>query len=88
MKCLRLFQAARENLDAICAYTAPHEADHHTDELKSVCKSLVTGKKTSCLVAPRPGTFKKLAVAHTFGQPATLDVIGILHGRQDVSQHL
>lgn len=95
MKRLRLSPAAAADLDSIWDYTATHwdvnQADQYTDELQAACEALAAGKKTGRPVDLRPGTLKVLVGAHMVyfrESDTTLDVIRILHGRQDVSRHL
>lgn len=94
-KLLRFTPAARADLANIWDYTAQHwdpdQADRYVEELYEVCLALATGEMASRPVELRPGTSKARTGAHMiYVQEGadTLDVMRILHQRQDVDRHL
>jgi len=94
-KLLRFTPAARADLVGIWDYTARHwdmdQADRYLDELHGICLALANGKMASRPVDIRPGTRKVRAGSHMVyvrEGADTLDVIRILHQRQDVDRHL
>lgn len=94
-KLLRFTPAARADLAGIWKYTARHwdmdQADRYLDELHGICLALAIGEVASRPVDVRPGTRKAQAGSHMVyvrEGADTLDVIRILHQRQDVDRHL
>ena len=94
-KLLRFTPAARADLAVIWDYTARHwdreQADRYLDEVHGVCLALATGEMVSRPVDLRPGTRKARAGSHMVyvrEGAESLDVIRILHQRQDVDRHL
>lgn len=94
-KLLRFTPAARDDLAGIWDYTAQHwdseQADCYIDQLYAVCLALATGETASRPVEMRPATAKARAGSHMVyvrEGADTLDVIRILHQRQDVDWHL
>ena len=94
-KLLRFTPAARADLVSIWDYTARHwdmdQADRYLDELHGICLALANGEMVSRPVDIRPGTLKARAGSHMVyvrEDADTLDVIRILHQRQDVDRHL
>lgn len=94
-KLLRFTPSARADLAGIWDYTARHwdadQADRYLDELHGVCLALAAGEMASRPVDMRPGTRKARAGSHMVyvrEGADRLDVIRILHQRQDVERHL
>ncbi|MCT4334693.1 type II toxin-antitoxin system RelE/ParE family toxin [Paracoccus sp. YLB-12] len=94
-KLLRFTPAARADLAAIWDHTARHwdmnQADRYIDVLHRVCLSLAAGETVGRPVDMRPGTLKVRAGSHMVyvrEGPDTLDVIRVLHQRQDVERNL
>lgn len=94
-KLLRFTPAARADLAEIWDYTAQHwdsdQADRYIDELHGVCLALAAGEAASRPLELRTGTSKARAGSHMIyvrEGADTLDVMRILHGRQDVDRHL
>lgn len=94
-KLLRFTPAARADLIGIWDYTARHwdmdQADLYLEELHGICLALATGEMASRTVDLRPGTRKARAGSHMVyvrEGADILDVIRILHNRQDVDRHL
>lgn len=92
---LRFTPAARADLAGIWRYTAGHwsleQADRYIDELNGICAALAASEAASQPVNLRLGTRKARAGAHMVyfqERKGTLDVIRILHARQDVERHL
>ena len=94
-KLLRFTPAARADLAGIWDYTARNwdmdQADRYLDALYGICLSLAAGDTVSRPVDLRPGIRKARAASHMLYDREgadTLDVIRILHQRQDVERHL
>ena len=94
-KLLRFTPAARADLAGIWNYTVQHwdtqQADRYLEELHGVCLALATGEMVSRPVDLRPGTRKAPSgsyMVYVREGADTLDVIRILHQRQDVERHL
>ena len=94
-KLLRFTPAARADLTGIWKYTAQHwdteQADRYIEEVHGVCLALATGEMVSRPVDLRLGTRKARSGSHMIyvrEGADTLDVIRILHQRQDVERHL
>lgn len=94
-KLLRFTPAARADLTGIWNYTAQHwdteQADRYLEEVHGVCLALATGEMVSRPVDLHLGTRKARSGSHMVyvrEGADTLDVIRILHQRQDVERHL
>lgn len=94
-KLLRFTPAARADLAGVWNYTVQHwdtqQDDRYLEELHGVCLALATGEMVSRPVDLRPGTRKARSGSHMVyvrEGADTLDVIRILHQRQDVERHL
>lgn len=94
MKVLRFTPAAYADIDRIWDCTADlwgiDQAESYTDDLQNVCKCIAGGVKIG-----RPSTrlsvFKHRCGAHFIYYRMTTDsveIIRILHGKQDVERHL
>lgn len=86
--------AALADMDAICEYSALHwglrQADAYVDDIVQACHDLASGRKTG-KAAIRRGYLKLSVGVHlVYFQDGgdRLDVIRMLHGRQDVDHHL
>lgn len=95
MKTLRFTRAAVADLDAIWDYTAEHwsldQADRYTDAIRDACQELAAGTVQDRLVDVRAGYRKLRTGSHVIyhrDQGEALEVVRILHMRQDVAQHL
>jgi len=95
MKALAFTPMAIADIEAIWDYSAdtwgPDQADRYTDEIRDACHALAAGRKTGRLVDIRPGYLKYTTGSHVIyvkDQMDRLEVIRILHGRQDVERHL
>lgn len=90
MKGLALSPAAMTDLEDIWDYSTTHwgldQADRYTDEIRDACHALADGSKHGSIVNLRPGYLKCIAGSHVIyflDQGDQLDVIRILHQRQD-----
>lgn len=95
MKILRFSPAAAGDLESIWTYTADRwgvgQAESYTDALQGACEALATGARLGRPVDVRPGVLKALVGAHMVyfrDRDDHLDVIRILHQRQDMSRNL
>jgi toxin ParE1/3/4 len=95
MKALAFTHLAIADIEAIWDYSAeiwgPDQDDRYTDEIRDACHALAAGRKTGRLVDVRPGYLKYTTGSHVIyfkDQMDRLEVIRILHGRQDVERHL
>lgn len=69
----------------------PDQADHYTDAIRDACHALARGAKHGRPAEVLPEIQKYLCGSHVIyflDHPARLDVIRILHQRQDVERHL
>lgn len=94
MKDLAFSPAALADMDGIWDYSAlhwgPDQADAYVDDIVAACHELASGQKTG-RPAIRQGYLKYLIGAHMLyfqDRGDRLEVIRILHGRQDVERHL
>lgn len=95
MKTIAFSPAARADLAAIWDYSAqtwgPDQADHYTDTIRDACLELASGEKRGRVVDVRPGYLKITAGSHRVYFRETddrIEVIRILHGKQDVESRL
>lgn len=94
MKALRLTPAAYADIDRIWDYTADlwgiEQAESYTDELQVACESIANGNKIG-RASTRPSVYKLRCGAHFIYYritPDYVDIIRILHGKQDAERHL
>ena len=94
MKLLAFSPAALADMDAIWDYSALHwgmdQADAYVDDIVQACHAVAGGRKIG-KAAVRRGYLKLSVGAHMVyfqDRGDRLDVIRILHGRQDVDRHL
>jgi len=87
--------AALADIEAIWDYSAdnwgPDQADRYTNEIRDACRALAAGRQRGRVVDLRPGMLKIATGSHMVyfrERDDRLDIIRILHGRQDVERHL
>lgn len=95
MKALAFSPAAEADIDGIWDYSAgnwgPDQADRYTDEIRDACHSLAAGVKQGRVADVRPGYLKLSTGSHMIyfrDHGDRLEIMRILHGRQDVEWHL
>lgn len=95
MKALLFSPLAEIDIDGIWDYSAdnwgPDQADRYTDEIRDACQALASGAKRGRAVDVRPGYWKIVTGSHVvyFCESADLiEVVRVLHGRQDTERHL
>lgn len=95
MKSLTFSPAAEADLEKIWDYSAenwgPDQADRYTDEIRDACQMAASGEKRGRLVDVRPGYLKISSGSHMVyfhEEGDRLEIIRILHGKQDVEWHL
>lgn len=95
MKALAFSPAAVADLEHIwnhsAEYWGPDQADRYTDEIRDACLELASGVKQGRPVDVRSGYLKYATGTHMIyfrDHGDRLDVIRILHQRQDVSRNL
>lgn len=95
MKALAFSPAAQSDLDRIWDHTAEHwgpdQADRYTDEIQETCINLASGLRKGRSVDVREDYLKYPTGAHMIyfrDRGDRLDVIRILHQRQDVGRNL
>lgn len=95
MKALTFSPAAEADIEAIWDYSAdnwgPDQADRYTDEIRAACHALATGQKQGTTVDIRSGYLKCLTGSHVIyfrDQGDHLEIIRVLHGKQDTERHL
>jgi toxin ParE1/3/4 len=95
MKSLVFSPAAADDIDAIWDYTAATwgvaQAEHYTDDIRDVCLGLAAGTKSGRPADVRSGYSRQPVGSHVIyfrdaGQ--TIQIIRILHQRQDAGRHL
>jgi len=95
MKALAFTPAAEADIDAIWDYSAdnwgPDQADRYTDEIRDTCHALAAGRKRGRAADVRPGYLKISTGSHVIyfrENGDRVEIIRVLHGRQDVERHL
>jgi toxin ParE1/3/4 len=95
VKALVFSPAAEADIDEIWNYSAAHwgleQAERYTDEIRDACHALVSGRRQGRKVDVRPGYLKLSAGSHLVffrERDERIEVIRVLHGRQDVERHL
>lgn len=95
MKAVAFSPAAEVDISGIWRYSAENwgtgQADHYTDEIRDACHALASGLKQGGAVDVRPGYLKHFCGAHVIyfrDRGHRLEIIRILHGRQDAKRHL
>lgn len=95
MKSLLFSPAAENDIEDIWEYSADNwgldQADRYTDDIRDTCIALAQGHKKGRLVDVRPGYLKFPAGSHMIyfrDRGECLEVIRILHGKQDIERHL
>lgn len=95
MKALVFSPAAEADIDSIWDYSTdnwgPDQADRYTDEIRDACDALVSGHKQGRAVDVRSGYLKCLTGSHVIfyrDRGDHLEIIRVLHGKQDVGRHL
>ena len=95
MKALGFSPAADADLAGIWRYSAkywgPDQADRYTDELRDTCLALANDQKRGRAVDIRPGYLKCTCGEHVIfyrDRGERIEVIRILHQKQDAERHL
>lgn len=95
MKALFLSPAAKADIAGIWQYSAvnwgPDQADRYTDEIRDICHALASGTKQGRAVTVRPDYQKIPCGSHVVyfrEKSSRIEVIRILHARQDVERNL
>jgi len=95
MKALALSPAAEADIDQIWDYTAStwgvDQADDYTDKIRTACVRLASGVLRGRPVDVHPGYFKQSVGSHVIyfrDKKGRIEVIRILHQKQDVSRNL
>ena len=95
MKTLAFTPLAIGDIEGIWDYSAetwgPDQADRYTDEIRDACNALAAGWRTGRLVDIMPRYLKYTTGSHIIyfkAQIDQLEVIRILHSKQDVERHL
>jgi toxin ParE1/3/4 len=95
MKAIAFSPAAEADMEAIWDYSVSHwgpdQADRYVDDIPDTCRSLAMEIKRGRVVDVRRGYLKMSSGSHMiyFRDGADgIDVIRVLHGRQDVDRHL
>ncbi|ECH6754809.1 type II toxin-antitoxin system RelE/ParE family toxin [Salmonella enterica subsp. enterica serovar Poona] len=95
MKAVAFSPAAEADIGEIWDYSAdrwgPDQADNYTDAIRDTCYALARGTKRGRPAEVLPDFQKYLCGSHVvyfLDNPDHLDVIRILHQRQDAQLHL
>jgi len=95
MKVLAFSPAAEADIEGIWDYSAdnwgPDQADRYTDEIRDACRALASGGKRGKVVDVRSGYLKLSTGSHMIyfrDHGDRLEIMRVLHGRQDVQRHL
>lgn len=95
MKIVAFSPAAEADLGEIWDYSAerwgPDQADRYTDAIWDTCHALARGTKLGCPAEVLPNIMKCLCGSHVIyflDYADHLDVIRVLHQRQDAERHL
>lgn len=95
MKALVFSPAARADIDSIWDYSTenwgPDQADRYTDEIRDACHALASGRRRGNAVDVRPDYLKCRTGSHVIffrDRGDHLQIIRVLHERQDVGRHL
>jgi len=95
MKAIAFSPAAEADMEAIWDYSVSHwgpdQADRYVDDIRDTCRSLAMEIKRGRVVDVRRGYLKMSSGSHMiyFRDGADgIEVIRVLHGRQDVDRNL
>lgn len=95
MKVLLFSPAARTDIDAIWDYSAEQwgmdQADRYIDEIHDACRALASGAKRGRDADIRPGYRKLTTGSHILyfrESDDRIDIIRILHAKQDTERHI
>jgi toxin ParE1/3/4 len=95
VKACRLSPLAEVDLEEIWLYTLDRwslaQADSYHQDLVATFAALASGRKRGRVVDVRPGYLKHPCGAHMIyfrDREDAVEIIRILHGRQDVERHL
>lgn len=95
MKAIAFSPAAEADIDDIWDYSAenwgPDQADRYIDEIRDACRALAAGRKRGRPVDVRPGYLKCSTGSHMLyfrDHGELLEIIRVLHDRQDIGRHL
>jgi len=95
MKALAFSPAAEADIEGIWDYSAdnwgPDQADRYTDEIRDAYRALASGGKRGKVVDVRSGYLKLSTGSHMIyfrDHGDRLEIMRVLHGRQDVQRHL
>lgn len=95
MKALAFTPAAEADINEIWDYSAdnwgPGQADRYTDEIRDACHALAAGTRHGRATDVRPGYLKILTGSHVIyfrENGHRVEIVRVLHGKQDVERHL
>lgn len=95
MKALAFSPGAEADLDDIWDYSAENwgfdQADRYTDEIRDACQALASGARRGMAVDVRAGYLKLATGSHMVyfrNQGERIEIIRVLHLRQDIDRHL
>ncbi len=95
MKVFRFSPRAAADIDKIWDYTAEQwsvdQAELYTDELRDACLAIAQQIRVGSRTSIRSDTYKLRCSAHIIyyrTTPNCIEIIRILHGKQDVERHL
>lgn len=95
MKAVAFSPMAEADIDSIWDYSAarwgPDQADSYTDAIRDACQALAGAERQGRAVDIRPGYLKHAVGMHMVyfrDQADRLEIIRILHQRQDVTRNL
>lgn len=95
MKALTFTPAAEADINGIWEYSFEGwglaQAERYITEIRDTCRVLAAGQKEGRVVNVRPGYLKYPSGAHMIyfrDHGDRLEIVRILHGKQDVQRHL
>lgn len=95
MKALVFSPAAQADIEDIWDYSADNwgldQADRYTDEIRDACQALAADRKRGRVADVRSGYLKLSSGSHMIyfrDHGDRLEIMRILHGKQDVERHL
>ena len=95
MKILTFTPAAEADLDRIWEYSFDRwgldQAERYLKEIRDTCRALAADQKRGRVADVRPGYLKYPSGAHVIyfrDHGDRLEIVRILHGKQDVQRHL
>jgi toxin ParE1/3/4 len=95
VKALVFSPAAQADIEDIWDYSADNwgldQADRYTDEIRDACQALAADRKRGRVADVRSGYLKLSSGSHMIyfrDHGDRLEIMRILHGKQDVERHL